>query len=265
MASATKFPTLFVSHGAPNLALHNSAARDFLASYGRELGKPKAILIATAHFETPEPTLTADAKPEMIYDFRGFEPELYKMVYPAPGAPALAAKASALLAGAGYKAQTVTGRGYDHGTWVPLKLLYPDADVPVVQISVQPQAGAAHHVALGAALATLRDEGVLIIGSGTTTHNLQEFFRGGYKADSPSPGWVTDFGTWVHDRAEAGAVDDIANYRTRAPFARENHPSEEHFLPLPFAMGAAGPGAKGKRVHSSHQYGVLMMDAYAFA
>ena len=201
----------------------------------------------------------------MIYDFRGFEPELYNMVYTAPGAPGLAAKASALLVSAGYKAQTMTGRGYDHGTWVPLKLLYPDADVPVVQISVQPQAGAAHHAALGAALASLRDDGVLIMGSGTTTHNLQEFFRGGYKVDSPVPGWVADFGAWVHDRAEAGAVDDIANYRSRAPHARENHPSEEHFLPLPFAMGAAGPGAKGTRVHSSHQYGVLMMDAYAFS
>ena len=265
MSGSTKFPSLFISHGAPNLALHNSAARDFLQGYGRQLGKPKAILVATAHFETPAPRLTADAKPEMIYDFGGFEPELYKMVYPAPGSPTLADRAVALLVGAGYQAQPVSHRGYDHGTWVPLKLLYPDADVPVVQISVQPQAGAAHHVALGQALAPLRDEGVLIIGSGTTTHNLQAFFKGGYKVDSAVPDWVSAFGDWVHDRAVAGAVDDIAHYRTRAPFARENHPSEEHFLPLPFAMGAAGPGAKGQRVHSSHQYGVLMMDAYAFA
>ena len=257
-------PTLFVSHGAPNLALHNSEARSFLEGFGQKLGKPKAILIATAHFESGVPLLSADKTPEMIYDFGGFEPELYQMVYPAPGSPELAAQAAGLLAKAGLKSQPVENRGYDHGTWVPLKLLYPDADIPVVQISVQPQAGAAHHVALGQALAPLREEGVLIIGSGTTTHNLREFFRGGYTAQSPAPEWVTEFASWIHARAEAGAVDDIAHYRTRAPHAARNHPSEEHFLPLPFAMGAAGPGARGERVHSSHQFGVLMMDAYRF-
>ena len=264
MASASTFPSLFVSHGAPNLILHNSAARDFLGSYGRELGKPKAILIATAHFESGTPLLTADPKPDMIYDFGGFEPELYKVQYHAPGSPGLALEAADLLAKAGIKAQTVTGRGYDHGTWVPLKLLYPGADVPVVQLSVQPQMSAAHHVAMGRALASLREQGVLVMGSGGTTHNLGEFFKGGYQADSPVPGWVSDFGDWVHERVEAGAVDDIANYSTLGPSARKNHPSTEHFLPLPFAFGAGGEGVKGKRVHSSHQYGVLMMDAYAF-
>ena len=259
-----KFPSLFLSHGAPNLALHNSQAKDFLEKFGRELGKPKAILIATAHFETRTPCLTADVQPETIYDFRGFEPELYQMTYKAPGSPALAAQAANLLSRAGMPAQTVNGRGYDHGTWVPLTLMYPDADVPVVQVSVQPQGGAAHHVALGRALAPLREQGILIIGSGTTTHNLQEFFRGGYKVDSATPAWVTEFADWVHAKAEAGAVDDVAHYRTLAPHAAQNHPSEEHFLPLPFAMGAGGAGAKGRRVHSSHQYGVLMMDAYAF-
>lgn len=261
----TRFPTLFVSHGAPNLALHNSAAREFLAGYGRELGKPKAILVCTAHFETGTPMLTADAHPETIYDFRGFEPELYQMTYEAPGSPELARRAAGLLASAGMKAQAVVGRGYDHGTWVPLKLMYPDADVPVVQVSIQPNAGAAHHVALGAALAPLRDEGVLLIGSGTATHNLGEFFRGGYKVDSPTPAWVSEFGDWLAEKIAAGAVDDIAHYRERGPHAAKNHPSEDHFLPLPFAIGAAGAGATGKRVHSSHQYGVLMMDAYAFA
>ena len=264
MSAAQKFPSLFVSHGAPNLALHNSEARDFLESYGRQLGKPKAILIATAHFESGTPFLTADRKPEMIYDFGGFEPELYKMTYHAPGDPDLAQQAAALLAKAGMKAQAVTGRGYDHGTWVPLKLLYPDADVPVVQLSVQPQAGAAHHVAMGRALAPLREQGILVMGSGGTTHNLGEFFRGGYKVDSAVPGWVSEFGDWVHGRIEAGAVDDIANYRKLGPSAAKNHPSEEHFMPLPFAFGAGGEGARGTRVHSSHQYGVLMMDAYAF-
>ena len=264
MSTLHKFPSLFVSHGAPNLILHNSSARDFLGSYGGEMGKPKAILIATAHFESQHPFLTADTKPEMIYDFGGFEPELYKMQYPAPGSPDLALEATALLAKAGMKAQAIAGRGYDHGTWVPLKLLYPDADIPVVQLSVQPQAGAAHHVAMGQVLAPLREQGVLVMGSGGVTHNLGEFFKGGYKADSAVPSWVSEFGDWAHDAIEAGYIDDIAHYRTRGPNAAKNHPSEEHFLPLPFAFGAGGVGAKGRRVHSSHQYGVLMMDAYVF-
>lgn len=264
MTATSRFPTLFISHGAPNLVLHNTQAKRFLEGYGRILGRPKAILIASAHFETRAPAVSADARPEMIYDFGGFEPELYKMVYPAPGSPDLAHRAIALLAGAGLNAQEVSHRGFDHGTWVPLKLLYPDADIPVVQVSIQTAAGAAHHAAMGQALAPLRDEGVLIIGSGSLTHNLGEFFRGGYKADAVAPAWVKDFATWIDARVAEGGLEDIVNYRQLAPFARENHPSEDHFLPLPFAFGAAGNGAKGTRVHSSHEYGVLMMDAYAF-
>ncbi len=264
MPQTSRFPTLFISHGAPNLVLHNTQAKLFLESYGKSLGRPKAILIASAHFETRAPAVSADAKPEMIYDFGGFEPELYKMVYPAPGSPELAERAVELLATAGLKAQPVAHRGFDHGTWVPLKLLYPDADIPVVQVAIQTQAGAAHHVDMGRALAPLRDEGVLIIGSGSLTHNLGAFFKGGYKADAAAPEWVKDFAVWVEDRVSHGALEDIIHYRERAPFARENHPSEDHFLPLPFAFGAAGEGAKGTRVHSSHEFGVLMMDAYAF-
>jgi 4,5-DOPA dioxygenase extradiol len=258
------FPTLFISHGSPMVAIENSAARDFLSAFGRELGRPKAILVASAHFEASRPLLTADAAPEMIYDFGGFPRALFEMRYPAPGSPELARRAAARLENAGFAAAAIEGRGFDHGTWVPLKLLYPDADIPVVQLSVEPQAGAAHHVALGRALAPLREEGVLIIGSGSATHNLSELFRTRRELDAPAPAWVKDFGDWVYDRVTAGAVEDIENYRTLAPYARENHPSEEHFLPLPFAMGAAGEKPKGTRVHTSHQYGVLMMDAYRF-
>lgn len=264
------FPTLFVSHGAPNLLLHNSAARDFLAGYGAELtrahGRPKAILMATAHFETDEPTLTADEKPETIYDFGGFEPELYRMTYDAPGAPDLAAHAAETLAAAGFAPRLAKNRGFDHGTWAPLKLLFPEADIPVVQLSVQPMRGGEWHAALGRALAPLRQEGVLIMGSGTATHNLREIFRmlRSGAADAPQPEWVARFNDWLHEKAEAGALDDIAHYRERAPFARENHPTEDHFLPLPVALGAAGEGARGERVHASTQFGAMAMDAYAF-
>ena len=260
----TRFPSVYVSHGSPMVILNNTVAKDFLSGYGRELGRPKAILIATAHFETRAPALSADAHPEMIYDFGGFPRALFEMTYPAPGDPDLAVRAAGLLEAAGIKAFPVEGRGYDHGTWVPLKLMYPDADIPVVQLSVQPHMSGAHHVAMGQALAPLREEGVLVMGSGSMTHNLYELSRLGRQMDLPAQDWVKSFGGWVHDAIEAGRTDDIAHWDTRAPFARQNHPSPEHFLPLPFAMGAAGPGAKGRRVHTSCEYGVLMMDAYAF-
>ncbi|MDJ1159839.1 class III extradiol ring-cleavage dioxygenase [Chelatococcus sp. SYSU_G07232] len=257
-------PTLFVSHGAPNLVLHNTAARRFLAAFGRTLPRPRAILVATAHFAAPQPLLTADEWPGTIHDFGGFEPELYRMTYDAPGDPSLAVRAAGLLQDAGFAAAAVRGRGYDHGTWVPLALLYPQADIPVVQLSVQPDLGPAHHLKLGAALAPLREEGVLIVGSGAITHNLHEFFGKGYPLDAPAPDWVKDFGEWVKDSVQAGATDDLLAYRERAPHGAENHPTEEHFLPLFVAMGAAGQGAHGERVHTSEQYGVLMMDAYRF-
>ncbi len=262
---ALQFPALYISHGSPMLALGHTPAREFLESYGRELGKPKAILVASAHFESRIPVLSADAKPEMIYDFGGFPQALFDMKYPAPGSPALASRAAALLGEAGIKAAPVTGRGYDHGAWVPLKLMYPDADVPVVQISVQSGLGAAHHVALGQALAPLREEGVLVMGSGSITHNLGELFRGGREMDAPAPSWVTEFGEWMRGKIEAGAIDDVIAWDRLAPHARKNHPSPEHFLPLPFAMGAGGAGKPGRRVHTSCEYGVLMMDAYAWA
>lgn len=259
-----RLPTVFLSHGAPNLVLHNSPARDFLSGFGETLGKPRAVVIASAHFASSRPAVVGAERPGMIYDFEGFEPELHRMVYPAPGDALVAIKVAGLLQAAGFAPAVINDRGYDHGTWVPLMLMYPQADVPVVQISVQPHLGAAHHLAVGRALASLREENILVVGSGSATHNLVEFFRGGYAQDAPAPEWVTQFDDWVRGKAEAGAVEDLAAYRDRAPYARENHPTEEHFVPLHVALGAAGPGARGARVHSSHQRGVLMMDAYAF-
>ena len=255
--------TLFVSHGAPNLILHNSEARHFLEKFGKTIGKPRAILMVTAHFEAHRPTLTNGAQPPMIYDFGDFPRPLFEMQYPAPGAPDLAQRAADLLGEAGIVAQPVGNRGYDHGTWVPLKLMYPEADIPVVQISVQTQLSAAHHIAMGRALSTLRDEGVLIVGSGSLTHNLYELRRAG--GDMPPPDWVSGFADWTHEVVAQGRESDLADWASAAPFARENHPSAEHFLPLPLAFGAGGAGAKGKRVHTSCEYGVLMMDCYQFS
>ncbi len=261
--SAT-LPALYLSHGSPMIVLANTPARDFLAGFGREIGRPKAILVASAHFETDTPALSADPKPQMIYDFGGFPKALYEMHYPAPGSPALAARAVALLGEAGIAATPLANRGYDHGTWTPLILMYPEADIPVVQLSVQPHLNATHHIAMGRALAPLREAGVLVIGSGSMTHNLGELFRGGRQVDAPTPPWVREFGEWMHERLEAGDADDIAHWAERAPHAKRNHPSPEHFLPLPFALGAGGPRASATRLHTSCEYGVLMMDAYAF-
>lgn len=258
-----RMPSLFVSHGSPMTAIQPSPARDFFLGVAKDLPRPKAILVATAHFESEAPLLSADEKPQMIYDFGGFPKPLFEIVYPAPGAPELALRATQLLRDTGYKAHAVVNRGFDHGTWVPLSLMYPGADIPVVQISVQPELGSAHHVDLGRALAPLREEGVMIVGSGSLTHNLWELSRSGRDMNAPVRDWVRDFTEWVADKVESGAVEDIADYRARAPFARENHPRDEHFLPLPFAMGA-GVGAKGKRIHASYDYGLLAMDAYLF-
>jgi len=259
----TPLPTLFVSHGAPNLVLHATEAHKFLANFGAKLPRPKAILVVSAHFMTAEPALSADARPGTIYDFGGFEPELYQLTYTAPGAPDLAAECAGILASHGLPARAVANRGFDHGTWVPLMLMYPEAEIPVLQLSVQPKAGPAHHLALGAALADLAGQGILVIGSGALTHNLHEVFSGRHAPDGPAPDWVRQFGEWMREAVERDDRDALLNYRKAAPYAVENHPTEEHLLPLFAAMGAAG-GRPGRRLHTSAEYGVLMMDVYAF-
>ena len=255
-------PVLFVSHGSPRLLIEDTAARDFLAGYAKTLGKPRAIVIASAHFGTSRPAVEGSAQPGMIYDFGGM-PELRRLVYSAPGDPAVAMKIAGFLHAAGLAPAVVEGHGYDHGTWVPLMLLYPDADVPVVQLSVQPHLGPAHHVAVGRALSSLKDENCLVIGSGSATHNLDVFYSGAHAPDQPALKWVEDFTDWIYDKVIAGEVDDLVRYRTLAPHAAENHPTEEHILPLFLALGASA-GAKAKRVHSSYRNGVLAMDTYAF-
>jgi 4,5-DOPA dioxygenase extradiol len=259
-----RFPALFISHGSPMLALEDSPARRFLMDYGRTLGRPTAIVVVSAHWETRSPMVSAAERPETIHDFGGFPDALYRLTYPAQGAPDVAARIADLMAAAGVPATVHPSRGLDHGAWVPLLLMYPAHDVPVLEVSVQPQAGPAWHVQLGEILRPLRDEGVLIVGSGSMTHNLHAFFRGGFGPDSPAEAWVTDFADWMADAIAGGRRDDLVAYRSRAPYGAENHPTEEHLLPLFAAMGAATPGAGRTRIHASNSHGVLAMDAYAF-
>jgi 4,5-DOPA dioxygenase extradiol len=257
-----RLPTIFVSHGAPTLPLTAAPAREFLAGYGAALGRPSAILVVSAHWETATPTLDASTHPQTIHDFSGFPRALYEMRYPVPGDPALARRAASLLGAAGMPA-VLGERGLDHGAWVPLLLMYPAADIPVVQLSLQTQRGAAYQLRVGEALRPLREDGVLVMGSGSATHNLGEFR--GSSIDAPPPDWVTGFADWLDASIEAGRTDDLVDYRRKAPAAARNHPSEEHLLPLFTALGAAGDGATGRRVHRSTTFGVLAMDVYEWA
>lgn len=258
-------PSLFVSHGAPNLVLDTNPASAFLRSYAASLSAPDAIVVASAHFACDRPTVSTDAKPEMIYDFGGFEPELYEMVYPAPGAPEVAAGIVEKLTDAGFEATPLAGRGYDHGTWVPLMLLFPEADIPVVQVSVQPNESPEYHYRMGTALRGLSQDNILVIGSGSLTHNLHVLFRNGMDRDAEAPEWVHAFANWMHQRVAAGDIDGLLDYRNLAPYAQENHPTDEHLLPFFVAAGAGHSGGKnGERVHASNAFGVLAMDAYAF-
>jgi len=251
-------PTIFVSHGAPTLILDDVPARAFLASLGRQLPRPKAIIAVSAHWDTDVPAVSLARKPETIHDFYGFPEALYQLRYNAPGAPELAERVAKLTGGA-----HDPHRGLDHGAWVPAMLGWPEADVPIFQLSVQPEESPAHHIALGRKLGSLREEGVLVMGSGSATHNLRALVRGGGDLE-PEP-WVKAFDDWLAETLEKGDEAALADYRAQAPYAREAHPTDEHFLPLHVAYGAAGEGARGRALHRSFTLGNLSMASYAFA
>lgn len=252
-------PTLFISHGSPMHALEPGAVGEVWAALGRRYPHPKAILVASAHWDTKLPMLTGHAKPETIHDFFGFPAPLYKIRYAAPGAPALAARAQQLLKAAGYTAAIDGCRGLDHGAWSPLLHSHPAADVPVVQLSLQTPLGARHHLQLGRALAPLAEEDVLVIGSGQATHNLRERTSSGGAAS-----YVLEFQAWLRQRLEAHATDELTDYRSRAPHAVRAHPTEEHFMPLFVALGAAGATPRIECTYDNVEDGVLAMDAYLF-
>lgn len=258
-------PSLFVSHGAPTLLLSDAPAKDFLARLPVSLAhQPQAIVAVSAHWETRTPTVSGEGMLETIHDFGGFPQALYDLRYSAKGDAHLSNRVVDTLAAAGFDAEVDPRRGLDHGSWVPLSLMYPEADVPVVQLSVQHGQGAEHHLALGRALAPLRQAGVLVIGSGSFTHDLSSFGRHRGFESYPEPEWVTAFADWF-DKALAGPdVGDLIGYRRRAPYATRNHPTEEHLMPLFVALGAAGQNAVAERLHASVTHAVLRMDAYAF-
>jgi 4,5-DOPA dioxygenase extradiol len=251
-------PTIFVSHGSPMLILEDVPARAFLAALGKQLPRPKAIVAVSAHWDTDVPAVSRARRPQTIHDFYGFPEALYRLHYDAPGAPELAERV-AELTGAAHDHH----RGLDHGAWVPAMLAWPEADIPIFQLSVQPDQSPAHHIALGRKLSALCDEGLLVMGSGSATHNLRALVRGDRDAE-PEP-WARAFDDWLAETLEKGDEEGLADYRRRAPHAREAHPTDEHFLPLHVAYGAAGQGARGRPLHRSFTLGNLSMASYAFA
>jgi 4,5-DOPA dioxygenase extradiol len=258
----TSLPSLYISHGSPMTALHPGLTGVRLAELAQSLPRPKAIVIASAHFLSRQPQVVDAATPETIHDFGGFPAPLYQLQYPAPGEPELATRVLGLLDQAKLAPVINHQRGFDHGTWVPLRLMYPQADIPVVTVSIQPELGPAHQYELGRALSSLRDEGVLVIGSGSITHNLHDF-GSRYSAELQAP-YVRPFIEWIEQKLAARDIDALLDYRRQAPFAERAHPTDEHLLPLFFALGAAGDDAQSQRLDAGIDLGFLAMDIYRF-
>ncbi|WP_053062108.1 DODA-type extradiol aromatic ring-opening family dioxygenase [Desulfovibrio sp. TomC] len=252
-------PSLFVSHGAPTLYLEPQPTRAFLMELGKALPRPKAVVCVSAHWTTAKPMLTTAASPGTMHDFGGFPEALFAVRYPASGHPALAGHLGELLAKKGITATYDPQRGLDHGAWVPLGLMYPEADIPVVQLSVQPERNAAHHLAMGEALASLRQDGVLVVASGSATHNLR-----GVRWDAPAtppPDYVVAFDAWLKEGVLGARTDILVDYPHQAPFAFDNHPTPEHLLPLFVPLGMGG---KARLLHDHFTLGVLSMAAFAW-
>lgn len=243
--SPSMSPVLYVPHGGGPMPLLGEPSHQglvqFLQSIPQQLGTPRAILLISAHWEMAQPTLTSAARPALFYDYYGFPPESYSIQYPAPGAPLLAQRVQNLLQAAGFDAQLDATRGFDHGMFIPLKLMYPQANIPVVQLSLLSSLDPVRHIDMGKALASLRNDDVLIIGSGMSFHNMQAFY---HTAQSEQGGWLRAFDQWLREtccdpRLTWQEREQRLAHWQQAPHARYNHPREEHLLPLHVCLGAA--------------------------
>jgi 4,5-DOPA dioxygenase extradiol len=266
----TALPPIFVSHGSPMIALEPGAAGAFLQGLGPAIeaafGRPKAILAISAHTAARAPVLLAAARHEAVYDFGGFDPKLFTLRYDASGAPELAAQVARLLAQAQIAVHSVAEGGLDHGIWTALRYVFPDADVPVLPLAFVPSQSPAQQFALGAALAPLAAQGVLVMGTGSITHNLRRALAGGLRGNPTQPEIPESaaFREWMRARSAALDWDALFDYRARAPHAADMHPTDEHLLPWFVAAGAGGRLDAPQRLHDSVTLGSLGMDAYAF-
>jgi aromatic ring-opening dioxygenase catalytic subunit (LigB family) len=268
--SSERLPTLMIAHGggpcffmdpppqSPHLWDQMGA---HLRSLDAEVGRrPKAVLVISAHWETEIPTVHAGREHSLLFDYYNFPEHTYRLTYPAKGSPEVAARVQALLGAAGIDSAAETERGLDHGVFIPLMLIYPEADVPVVQLSLQKDLSPERHLEIGRALAPLRDEGVLIVGSGMTYHNLSAFMTDeAAVASGAFDGWLTEAVTGVDAETRAAQLAQWAE----APGARQSHPREEHLIPLMVAAGAAGEDA-GKCIYAERLGGRTAQSAYRF-
>lgn len=253
-------PSLFVSHGSPMFAVEPGLLGPKLGALGETLADIKAILVVSAHWETRDVRVSISPKPATIHDFGGFPGYLYTLDYPASGSPELAREAGELLAAAGYRVTLDEWQGLDHGAWVPLLHLFPKADIPVFQVSMPNDLTPSEAVKLGNALAPMRDRGVLIVGSGSMTHNLRDVFTA-----IPDPEYAQEFTDWVRSTVLHRNIAALVDYRDQAPHARRAHPSDEHFLPLLVAMGASKDNDSVEIFDGGMTYEVLSMDSVMFS
>lgn len=256
-----RMPSIFISHGPPVIVVSTTPASSFLTSLGSQFPRPRAIVSISAHWETVGPKVTAAICPAIIHDFPG-PPEALDLTYGVKGAPEIAARVVALLAEKGIQAECDPERGLDHGTWIPLSMIYPQADVPVVQLSIQTEEASDYHYRLGEAIRPLADEGVLIMASGGAVHDLDEIHN--YAVASPPPVYVQAFDSWLERMVTEGNTEALLQYQTQAPDAPRCHPYPgEHFLPLLISLGSKS-GSKGQTLHQSFMYGTLSMAAFAW-
>ena len=258
---SSRMPVVFVSHGAPDALIKAPSSVACWREIGAAMPKPKAILALSAHWEAALPTVSLSPQPETIHDFAGFARALYALQYPAPGAPDLARRVAQRFAETGMALQTNATRGLDHGAWVPLRAMFPDADIPVTQLALPHQGDASDLLAIGTVLRPLRDEGVLFIASGAITHNFGWLSWG--QEESPHPlARAKSFADWVGARIAGRDIQALADYR-QAPWGAEAHPSAEHFMPLFAALGAANDST-ATRHQPAFTYGGLAMDSYVW-
>ncbi|WP_334072409.1 MULTISPECIES: class III extradiol ring-cleavage dioxygenase [Paenibacillus] len=257
-------PAYFFAHGAPSLVLEDHAYTRFLKNFAQTLPrKPEGIALFSAHWESPVQQVSmVEETYDTIYDFYGFPEEMYKMTYPAPGDAALSGKVASLLSGSGIPNGHDKERGLDHGAWAVLKLLYPDADIPVVAMSVNREWSMERQYEIGKALRELRDQDVLIIGSGGIVHNLRQIHWNA--GPDHAEDWPREFDGWIADRLGSWNTEELFRYRELAPHAVQAVPTSEHFIPLLLAMGAGDAGRQARRLHQSYQWGTLSLSAWEF-
>jgi aromatic ring-opening dioxygenase catalytic subunit (LigB family) len=264
----TLLPTYFISHGGgPWTHMKRDTGNTYdaleasLRDLPRQLGtKPKAVLVVSGHWEEDEFTVMSSARPPMIYDYHGFPPDTYEIRYESPGSPAVAARVSELLQNAGLPVRVDAQRGYDHGTFVPLYAIYPDADVPVLQLSIKRGYDPEAHLAVGRALAPLRKEGVLIIGSGLSYHNLRQMGPAAHDASRAFDDWLYQ----TLSEADGATRRERLLAWDRAPAARAAHPQEDHLIPLMTALGAAENERAYRIYHEDAFFGGVVVSSYRF-